>query len=553
MKKIVFTLLAVSLLGMRVSAMELDKPIVQNDKITITGVTDKADELTALLVVKPGTVIERISQDVADSNTLYAKQVKSDENGKFVVEFGLPNDCEENKIYPVVAFSGGEKVMTQFYYIKQTGLDTILNKFNYHEDTVENLLTYYSSTEPALDITIGEFYENNKVEVDRIFENNRTGLPQGKFTSLSQIESVYNTAAAIVKLNAINDKSELEEELAANKNIFNFETDENMLYETDNLTELFIKYRGNGFDNAAAVQSAYKQAYITSVINKTTDAEIIDEFIIKNAASIGITATDYSKYKSPTIGSVIAGKTGFKGYDDIKQAIASAITELNKKNDQGGGSTSNSSGGGGKTSNVFMPTIPSANTTDENKTETDTFKDLADVQWAKTAIEYLNKIGIVNGKGNGEFKPNETVLREEFAVMAVRLLDLPIGDTSSDFVDVKSSEWYAPYICAAYDAKLIFGKDEARFGIGDTITRQEMATILYRCVQARSITLPETRDIKNFADSYDISEFAKDAINQLYKAQIISGFDDDCFKPNEQSSRAQAAQMIYGIAKIMGM
>lgn len=552
MKKLIFTLAAVSLLGSAASAMELDKPVVQNNKIVLTGMTDNANDLASLLVLKPGTSFAELTQSAADSNTVYAKQITSGSDGKFTIEFGLPDTCGENVIYPVAVFSNGEKKETQFYYIKQSGLDIILNKFNNHEDTVKSLLTYYSSTEPALNITIDEFYNENQTAVDTIFEKNRTNLSTGKFVSLAEIESAYTSAAATVKLNAITDKAELTEELAANKDVFSFYADENMTYDSDNLVELFIKYRGNGFDSTLAVQSAYKQAYITAVINKTTDAKIIDDFILKNADVIGVSVSDYSKYKSPTVGSIIAGKKGFGGYDDIKNAITSAISELNKKNNQSGSTSGGStSGGGGKTSNVFMPQTDPKTIPQEDNSEI--FNDLTEVQWAKTAIESLNKLGIVSGKENGEFKPNDIILREEFTTMVVRLLNLPIDNTNSTFIDVSTGSWYAPYICAAHDAGLIFGKDENNFGAGDTISRQEMATILYRCAEKRNITLPVNRELKDFSDVQDISDYAVNAVNKLYQAQIISGFDDGRFMPNEQSTRAQAAQMIYGIAKTMGM
>lgn len=552
MKKIVFTLIAASLLGSTAFAVELDNPKVTDNKITVSGTADNANATVSVLVLKPGTSFDGLTQSTADSNTVYAKQVTADSGGKFTVEFGLPETCAENAIYPTAVFSNGEKKETHFYYIRQNGLAVILNKFNNHEDTVKNLLTYYSTTEPALNITLDGFYDENQTAVDTVFEKNRTNLSTGKFAALSEIESAYTTAAATVKLNKLTDKAELIKELAASKDVFGFYSEENMTYDTDNLAELFIKYRGNGFDSSAAVTSAYKQAYITAVINKTTDSEVIDKFIVKNAGDIGVNAKEYEKYKSPTVGSIIAGKSGFGGYDDIKKAVTSAIAELDKKDEQGGGtsggSTSSSGSGGKKTADIYIPQPQIT----QNESKNEIFSDLKDVQWAKTAIEALNKLGIVSGKGNGEFKPKDIILREEFTAMAVRLLELPLDGKNSSFADVGENDWYAPYVSAAYDAGLIYGKDSTHFGAGDTVSRQDMAAILYRCAEKKNIELPEEREAKEFSDYEDISDYAVNAVNKLYRARIISGFDDGSFMPNAQSTRAQAAQMIYGLAKTIG-
>lgn len=96
-----------------------------------------------------------------------------------------------------------------------------------------------------------------------------------------------------------------------------------------------------------------------------------------------------------------------------------------------------------------------------------------------TAIEALAARGIIDGKSDGNFDPDGSMTRAEFATIVVRALGLTPADTGA-FVDVASTAWYSPYVGAASTYGLINGVGEGRFSPDGTITRQEAAVMVSR-------------------------------------------------------------------------
>ncbi|MBE5041072.1 S-layer homology domain-containing protein [Ructibacterium gallinarum] len=209
--------------------------------------------------------------------------------------------------------------------------------------------------------------------------------------------------------------------------------------------------------------------------------------------------------------------------------------------DSGGNSGSGLPGGSGGT--VFP------DDTEENDDENELgsgadelFGDLTGYDWAKEAIEGLYFAGIINGMEEGVFNPAGQVTREQFSKMVVQLFGVATGNTSTSFVDVDSNAWYAPYITAALQAGYIQGQSEEYFGIGESIMRQDMATILYRALGDNN-----SQAVLDFTDTDAIAPYAHDAIAELVGLGIINGYEDGSFQPRGTATRAEAAKMIWGV------
>ena len=105
--------------------------------------------------------------------------------------------------------------------------------------------------------------------------------------------------------------------------------------------------------------------------------------------------------------------------------------------------------------------------------------------------------------------------------------------------------WYSGYVAAAVKNGIAFGKDETTFGIGELITREQIAAMCARIIGKTSDELTE-----DFADSDDISEYAKDGVMLMKKLGVIKGNESGEFKPKSYATRAEAAQIIYGIINL---
>lgn len=169
------------------------------------------------------------------------------------------------------------------------------------------------------------------------------------------------------------------------------------------------------------------------------------------------------------------------------------------------------------------------------------FTDIGSVDWAKDSIMALYNLGIVNGRGNGIFEPNASVKREEFAKMMVGVMGYSVNDSDvTEFTDANGA-WYTPYIAAAVNNGLITGRGDGTFGVGDDITRQDIAVIIHRAMGTVSTEIIE------FPDSDQISGYAVNAVSYLAANNIANGDDNGNFNPKNSATRAESSKMLYGV------
>lgn len=204
------------------------------------------------------------------------------------------------------------------------------------------------------------------------------------------------------------------------------------------------------------------------------------------------------------------------------------------------------------TTPVIRPSAPSpqapAGRPSQNPVQTPVqkavFNDLGNVSWAKEAIEALAQKGVISGKANGVFAPEDNVTREEFVKLIVVALDLEDDKAGAEFSDIEPERWSKKYIASAYNLGIISGVTEDKFMPGETLTREQMATIIYR---AYSLYGDEKTSAVAFDDDKDISQYAKEAVGVLAAKGIINGTGNNKFSPKGIVTRAQAAQIVYGL------
>lgn len=179
------------------------------------------------------------------------------------------------------------------------------------------------------------------------------------------------------------------------------------------------------------------------------------------------------------------------------------------------------------------------------------FIDIASVDWAKTSIEALAARGIVNGAADNLFMPNNKITRAEFIKMVIGAFELEDESDVSTFKDVKTGEWYANFVASAQKLGIVNGYEDGNFGVNKQITRQEMAAIAYRAAVVAKVKLPQKAAAVDFIDKKDIHLYAQEAISAMIKAEIINGVGDNRFAPINNSTRAEAAKVVYGLFKFI--
>lgn len=172
------------------------------------------------------------------------------------------------------------------------------------------------------------------------------------------------------------------------------------------------------------------------------------------------------------------------------------------------------------------------------------FKDLENHEWAKKYIEEYSEKNIVNGYEDDTFRPGEPVTREQFAKIVVNVFELKIDNKDFGFKDVEKGAWYYDYVNTLANLGIIKGINNTEFGVGKSITREDICTILYRILEMKELDVDGNKKL-SFEDKDKISEYAKEAIEKLYSAGIINGVTEKEMKPKDNTTRAQMVKMVY--------
>ena len=236
-------------------------------------------------------------------------------------------------------------------------------------------------------------------------------------------------------------------------------------------------------------------------------------------------------------------------YDKLKSAVKTAL-DYAKDADLDSGSGSGSGGGGGKKtggSGSGLGSVSVSKPQSEVQSQT-AFGDVPASAWYAAAINALYNDGIVNGKGDGNFEPASKVMREEFAQMLYKLTKASAGSSVS-FADVADSDWYAPAVRTLASNGIVKGMGES-FGVGVTIKRQDMAVMLYNTLVYFGRTLPTDGDVKP-SDFDSVSDYAQSAVSALMSAGLFKGYEDGSFAPQNDVTRAEAAQAVYSVIKYL--
>ncbi|MCR8659836.1 immunoglobulin-like domain-containing protein [Paenibacillus endoradicis] len=178
------------------------------------------------------------------------------------------------------------------------------------------------------------------------------------------------------------------------------------------------------------------------------------------------------------------------------------------------------------------------------------FKDL-DGHWAKNIVEFLAARQIITGDNEGNFNPNMGITRAEFSTLIVRMLNLPINESQSQFIDV-TDKWYESYITTAQEFGIVKGVSETNFEPERVVSRQEMAAIIIRTLKKYkdvTITEEDLNQIAEFADTDNISAWAFEDVYAARKLGLMIGRDGNRFAPQSPTLRGEAASVIYNLLK----
>ena len=293
----------------------------------------------------------------------------------------------------------------------------------------------------------------------------------------------------------------------------------------------------------------------------TETIAIIDGYTVTLEAE----ADDDYKFTGWTVdGASISTRAEYElTFDDLESVGASVaeieakFTKDKKKNPQGGGGSSyyddwyaagNGQIAGGATAGASGAVGNVATPVD--------FKDLVgDYAWAAEPVNTLAAAGILNGRSDETFDPGANVTRAEFAKMICVAMSIPEAPNTTipSFADVTEDDWYFGWVEAAAAKGIVNGVTDTTFAPNDNITREQMASMLYRAIVSMGYAemLPGGIPV-SFADYAAIADYAKAAVAELAGAGVINGVTDTTFAPKATATRAQAAAILYQYFSAIG-
>ena len=202
----------------------------------------------------------------------------------------------------------------------------------------------------------------------------------------------------------------------------------------------------------------------------------------------------------------------------------------------GGGTTAPSQPeAGDKTENTETPETPATG---------EKFTDISNHAWAADAINALAEEGIIKGTSATTFSPANNITRADFALLLVRAFKLE-SDNAENFADISADDYFASEVAIARNNGIINGIGDNKFAPRNTITRQDMMTIVYRAMVKLGVELEKTTDAE-MPDADSVAEYAKEAVDALIGAGLVNGKSGK-IAPADYTTRAEVAVLIKRI------
>lgn len=490
-----------------------------------------------------------ITQDNLQTAALGAIQVTVGENGAFSGEIVLPESVPTGEYALILVPEFGEQYRVSFKHNSRGEINTALKEINAKANGMEMIQAIISKKD-VLKI------DTDFLSADGFDQNNYAPIlvnckPENGWDTVKALETAVKTAKALYDVNAAQTEAQLDQALEAYSAVTEFPWKEySELYQTIKSAVATDIIKENSFTKPSELDSLYQNLRvirsITAAPNWSYSKYVLSEESfqkkLSDSAKKKLAALTYPEdvYKN-----VYTNKGNITDIASVLRVYESAIDTVYSSEQTntrpGGGGGGGTGGNGNDRGQIVAPAVPTK-TDDQNQQKP--FSDLDGVEWAREAIEYLAEKNVVSGTGSNTFSPNDPVTREQFVKMLVDALGFD-ESTEIHFSDADQNMWYYPYLQRAYAAGIAEGIGEGRFGVGNHITRQDLAAMIYRAASKRG--LQSSNAVVDYADADQISDYAKEAVAAMQSLGIISGMENHCFNPIQNATRAQAAKIIYGV------
>ncbi len=245
------------------------------------------------------------------------------------------------------------------------------------------------------------------------------------------------------------------------------------------------------------------------------------------------------------------GKIEVSEQDEGTHNVKNVEISLSRKNDRDSGSISVSPKDESGQADTQVPEKTEQSTTETIVFDDNTFPDVCSGDWYYPAVKYVYQNNLFKGTDSG-FEPQSQMTRAMLVTVLHRYDDNPQFSVIKGFDDVGADMWYAQSVGWAAENGIVNGYSDNSFAPDESITREQLAVILYRYAQYKGydLTVKSNADISGYKDADSISDYARDAIYYAVSSGVISGKTEDTIAPGESATRAEVATMIMRFAEV---
>lgn len=175
-----------------------------------------------------------------------------------------------------------------------------------------------------------------------------------------------------------------------------------------------------------------------------------------------------------------------------------------------------------------------------------TIQDVKDSDWFARSVAYSFRNGLMEGTGKGTFSPGIPMTRAMLVTVLHRNAGKPNGD-ANEFTDVAAGQWYTDAVAWAAKSGIVNGVGSGRFDPDGSVTREQIAVILFRRAGSEGRSTEQRSSLDAFADSSNVSSYAVDALQWAVAEGVMTGSSDGgklYLNPQGKATRAEVATLL---------
>lgn len=539
-RKTASLLLALSLIYTTGSAAKLRVNYGADKRMSVEG-TDFTSGTVSI------TVAHSSQGDVYSFDTKFSAiaELTPDMSGNISFASALPADAMSG-YYTVAAYDASGEIKESFFFVNETKAKAALDRLSGKITSAEAMSVFNENVE---ELGIADDLADPAVNAQtlaRLFVQFKPSV------ALSGTEFTSCWLGAMLCGGKKYSKDEFFSVIENNAEALGCSDSPFMSLDDDEKAAVHSQLSKLEISSSSFADALIEAAFVTSVNKEGITRKEFEKFIMEEYADfLELDTDDYKGLKSPDkVISALMKKT-YISAEDFKDSFNVEVAAQKKA--EKGSNTGGGGGGGISSSGSYdaVPVVPGSESgiitepdTNEKPVAEAVFADMAN-HWAKEAVMALKNKGIVSGVGDNLFAPDNKLSRAEFAKIISESFFADYPKAEASYSDVSSGDWFAPYVYKLAELGVINGRGDGTFAPYEAITRQDAAVIMYRTAKLVGVTLEAVREQADFDDK--ISDYAKEAVDTLYRAQLINGMSALCFDAFSNVTRAQAAQLVYNM------